>query len=98
VVGITSDGTIRGCLSLPAGAGDEGNLRRRGLSQLWNDPHAFAYNRAFGLSDLGRTCRACAFGVICRGGCQSLCWATTGAFHDNAHCILAATRAATGAA
>jgi radical SAM protein with 4Fe4S-binding SPASM domain len=89
VVGITSDGTVRGCLSLPAGAADEGNLRTRGFAELWNDPHAFAYNRAFSASDLGPGCRHCAFGTICRGGCQSLCWATTGAFHHNAHCLRA---------
>jgi radical SAM protein with 4Fe4S-binding SPASM domain len=90
VVGITSDGTVRGCLSLPAGAADEGNLRSRSLAELWNDPRAFPYNRAFARSDLGPGCRECAFGEICRGGCQSLCWATTGAFHHTTHCILAA--------
>ena len=90
VVGITSDGTVRGCLSLPIGAADEGNLRARSLAELWNDPLAFSYNRAFSPADLGPGCRACSFGEICRGGCQSLCWATTGAFHHNAHCILAA--------
>jgi radical SAM protein with 4Fe4S-binding SPASM domain len=92
VVGITSDGTVRGCLSLPAGVADEGNLRERSLAELWNDPRGFAYNRAFTSSQLGPGCRDCALGAICRGGCQSLCWATTGAFHHNAHCILAASR------
>ncbi len=91
VVGITSDGTVRGCLSLPAGAADEGNLRTRCLAELWDDPHAFAYNRAFSPAALGPGCRDCAFGPICRGGCQSLCWATTGTFHHNAHCLLAVT-------
>ena len=90
VVGITSDGTVRGCLSLPSGVADEGNLRERSLAELWNDPLAFPYNRAFAPSDLGPGCRDCAFGELCRGGCQSLCWATTGAFHHNAHCIRAA--------
>jgi radical SAM protein with 4Fe4S-binding SPASM domain len=90
VVGITSDGTVRGCLSLPTGVADEGNLRERSLVDLWNDPRAFSYNRAFSPADLGPGCRDCAFGSLCRGGCQSLCWATTGAFHHNAHCILAA--------
>jgi radical SAM protein with 4Fe4S-binding SPASM domain len=92
VVGIASDGTVRGCLSLPAGAGDEGNLRDRSLAELWSDPRAFSYNRAFTKTDLGPGCRDCAFGELCRGGCQSLCWATTGAFHHNAHCMLAAGR------
>ena len=92
VVGITSDGTVRGCLSLPTGAADEGNLRERSLAELWNDAKGFAYNRAFAPADLGPGCRDCSFATFCRGGCQSLCWATTGAFHHNAHCILAARR------
>jgi radical SAM protein with 4Fe4S-binding SPASM domain len=90
VVGITSEGTVRGCLSLPTGVADEGNLRTRSLVDVWNDPRAFSYNRAFTPEALGPGCRACAFGEICRGGCQSLAWATTGRFHHNKHCILAA--------
>jgi radical SAM protein with 4Fe4S-binding SPASM domain len=92
VVGITSDGTVRGCLSLPAGAADEGNLREHSLAELWSNPNGFAYNRRFIPADLGPGCRECALGEICRGGCQSLCLATTGVFHDNDHCILAARR------
>jgi radical SAM protein with 4Fe4S-binding SPASM domain len=90
VVGITSDGTVRGCLSFPAGAADEGNVRERSLVDLWTDPRAFLYNRAFSPVDLGPGCSDCAFGDCCRGGCLSLGWATTGAFHHNAHCIHAA--------
>jgi radical SAM protein with 4Fe4S-binding SPASM domain len=92
VVGITSDGTVRGCLSLPAGAADEGNVRTRSLAEIWSDPQAFSYNRAFTPAALGPGCCDCAFGIICRGGCQSLCFATTGKFHHNAHCIWAATQ------
>ncbi len=91
VVGITSDGTVRGCLSLPTGVADEGNVRTRSFVDLWNDPHAFSYNRAFFAADLGAGCRDCAFGEMCRGGCQSLAWATTGKFHHNDHCIFAAS-------
>jgi radical SAM protein with 4Fe4S-binding SPASM domain len=96
VVGIASDGTVRGCLSLPAGAADEGNVRCRSLAGLWNDESAFAYNRTPGTDDLGPGCRDCAFGTLCRGGCQSLCLATTGVFHHNAHCIFAVTQSEGG--
>lgn len=92
VVGIASDGSVRGCLSLPEGAADEGSLRTHSLTELWTSPRSFSFNRAFTRSDLGPDCRECSFGDVCRGGCQSLCWATTGAFHHNAHCILAAGR------
>jgi radical SAM protein with 4Fe4S-binding SPASM domain len=85
VVGLASDGTVRGCLSLPPTA-DEGNIRERSLSDIWHDPNAFAYNRQFSVNDLGGTCRDCTFGQICRGGCQSLSLFATGAFHHNPYC------------
>jgi radical SAM protein with 4Fe4S-binding SPASM domain len=71
VVGITSDGTVRGCLSLPP-ADDEGNIRARSLSEIWRDPNAFAYNRQFTTANLVGACARCPFGRVCRGGCRSL--------------------------
>jgi len=44
VIGITSDGTVRGCLSLQSDY-DEGNIRERPLAEIWNDPKSFAWNR-----------------------------------------------------
>jgi radical SAM protein with 4Fe4S-binding SPASM domain len=84
VVGITSDGTVRGCLSLPREA-DEGSLRDRSLSEIWNDPGAFAYNRRFKPEQLSGPCAGCPFGAICRGGCRSLAW-SRGSPHSNAYC------------
>jgi radical SAM protein with 4Fe4S-binding SPASM domain len=87
VVGITSDGTVRGCLSLPPAA-DEGNVRDRSLSAIWRDPASFSYNRRFDANRLGGPCTACPFGRICRGGCRSLAWATSpGNPHANPYCI-----------
>jgi radical SAM protein with 4Fe4S-binding SPASM domain len=85
-IGITSDGTVRGCLSLPPSL-DEGNLRERPLEAIWRDPDAFAYNRRFSPGDLTGTCRGCALGHICRGGCKSLAMAVTGTTTCNPHCL-----------
>jgi radical SAM protein with 4Fe4S-binding SPASM domain len=76
VLGITSDGTVRGCLSQPP-ADNEGNIRERSLTSIWQDPHAFAYNRKFQLEQLSGSCEGCAFGRVCRGGCRSLAWAVS---------------------
>ncbi|MFH2006403.1 MAG: radical SAM protein [bacterium] len=86
VVGITSNGTVRGCLSLPPDA-DEGSIRERTLTGIWNDPEAFAYNRRFRLEDLHGPCAGCPFGKVCRGGCTSLAYAVTGRPHGNRHCL-----------
>jgi len=65
--GITSDGHIKGCLSMPD-AITEGCLREGQLWDVWFDEHAFAYNRHFNNEHLGNNCSACWFGERCRGG------------------------------
>ncbi len=83
-LGITSDGTVRGCLSLPI---SEGNIRERPLEAIWRDPEAFAYNRKFDPEDLSETCKGCPLGRICRGGCTSLALAVTGTTTCTPHCL-----------
>jgi radical SAM protein with 4Fe4S-binding SPASM domain len=85
VVGITSDGTVRGCLSMPPQL-DEGSVRERTLSDIWNDPKAFAYNRE-ARDRLSDECARCAFGNVCRGGCKSLAFAVTGNTSFNPFCL-----------
>ncbi len=75
VVGIESDGNIKGCLSLPSQRNFvdrfiEGNVRTRSLTEIWNDPEAFAYNRQFKVEDLIGFCRGCEYAELCRGGCS----------------------------
>jgi radical SAM protein with 4Fe4S-binding SPASM domain len=85
VLGLTSDGTVRGCLSLPP-AFDEDNVRRRSLAAIWDDERAFAYNRRFRETDLTGVCASCVFARICRGGCKSLAYAATGGVAENPYC------------
>jgi radical SAM protein with 4Fe4S-binding SPASM domain len=86
VVGITSDGTVRGCLSLPPSF-DEGNIRDRSFREIWNDERAFLYNRAFKVDDLDGACLRCPFNKICRAGCKSLAVAVTGSVQSNPYCL-----------
>jgi radical SAM protein with 4Fe4S-binding SPASM domain len=74
VLGIESNGNVKGCLSLPSGLHGErryleGNVRDGGLRAIWDRPTSFLYNRAFHPTDLRGFCRVCRFGDICRGGC-----------------------------
>lgn len=87
-LGITSDGTVRGCLSQPP-AFDEGNIRTRSLAEIWNAPQGFAYNRAFDPDSLEEACADCAFGAICRAGCTGLAWVATGRTTTNPYCLRA---------
>jgi radical SAM protein with 4Fe4S-binding SPASM domain len=84
--GITADGKIKGCLSLPDDL-VEGDLRERDLWSIWHDEASFTYNRAFSLKDLGENCAGCEFGEQCRGGCSVMSHASTERLHNDPYCF-----------
>ncbi len=91
VIGIESNGNIKGCLSLPSAMNNEdrfieGNVRNEPLAKIWNRPGAFAYNREFTLDMLGGFCRTCDYAEICRGGCTWTNFAEHGPVRDNPYC------------
>ncbi len=80
--GITSDGRVKGCLSLPDDW-TEGDLRQRELWDIWFDPAAFAHTRQYSTQATGFNCRCCPHSARCRGGCTVLsCGATDEAHRD----------------
>jgi radical SAM protein with 4Fe4S-binding SPASM domain len=88
VVGVTSDGTVRGCLSLPSEF-DVGNVRERPLAEIWRDPEAFAWNRGRPDKALEGRCAMCPFGKVCRAGCTCLAFSATGGTAENPYCLFA---------
>ncbi len=86
LVGVTSDGTVRGCLSMSENF-NEGNIRERSFEEIWSDPDGFAYNRQFDKTQLQAGCKECAFGNVCRAGCTNLAMAATGSIYNNPYCL-----------
>jgi radical SAM protein with 4Fe4S-binding SPASM domain len=86
VLGIESDGSIKGCLSLPESF-VEGNIRQRPLADIWEDPPSFSYNRDFSCSDLKDQCTTCRFGKTCKGGCTTVSASLTSAPHNDPYCL-----------
>lgn len=91
VIGIESNGNIKGCLSLPSERNGEpafieGNIRQESLRQIWTRPGAFAYSREFTVDSLGGFCRTCDYAEVCRGGCTWSCYAGKGFVRDNHYC------------
>lgn len=91
VIGIESNGNIKGCLSLPSAMNGEdrfveGNVRQKRLADIWNQPHAFPYNREFATDMLGGFCRTCDYAEVCRGGCTWTTFAEHGPVRDNPYC------------
>lgn len=92
VVGIESDGCLKGCLSLPSLKHGkdlfiEGNLREKPLRNLWNQPGAFGYNRNFNEDQLTGFCAKCRYRDICRGGCAWTAYSHTQNRFDNPYCF-----------
>ena len=85
VLGIQSNGNVKGCLAL---SDDfiEGNVRKRNIIDIWNDPNAFEFNRKFKKQDLGKNCTGCKYGEICKGGCTTRSNILTGKLHNDCHC------------
>jgi len=86
ILSIKSNGDVIGCLSTPDKY-IEGNIRKRSIIDIWNDPNAFAYNRKFKLEDLGENCRECKYGETCKGGCMGVSTAFTNKPHNDSYCF-----------
>ena len=87
VIGIESDGTIKGCLSLHGEPFEEGNIRKQSLREIWTSKENFKYNRRFQMSDLKGICHDCKYGGICRGGCSEKAESYTGELHSQPFCL-----------
>ena len=83
--GITADGKIKGCLSLPDSL-VEGDLRKKDLWSIWFDPNAFKYTRGFTANDLGQNCFACEKAMQCQGGCSAMSLSSTDKLHNDPYC------------
>lgn len=68
-LGLGSDGSVRGCLSLQRDEYIEGYTTERSLKEIWDDPKSFPYNRQFDISMLTGYCHDCIYAAICKGGC-----------------------------
>ena len=84
--GITSDGKVKGCLSLPDDV-VEGDLRQHDLWDIWFHPDSFSYTRHFSPEGLGPACHSCDKAEQCRGGCSAMSYGSTGRFHNDPYCF-----------
>jgi len=86
VLGIQSDGGVKGCLSL---SDDyiEGNIKDKPLTEIWNDPEFASYNRDFKTDYLKDECSDCKYGKKCKGGCMGVSLAESGKPHSDPYCF-----------
>jgi radical SAM protein with 4Fe4S-binding SPASM domain len=97
VMGIESDGGVKGCPSLQSSHYVGGTLKEKSLRDLWTTTPELAFNRARGVDDLWGFCRTCPFAAVCKGGCTFTAHALFGRPGNNPYChFRARTLAARG--
>lgn len=85
-VAITHDGRVRGCSLLPPEF-DAGDLHEESLATIWRDAERFAYSTRFDARNLAGACARCRVGPLCRAGCTTMAYWTTGSIYSNPFCL-----------
>ena len=86
VMGIESDGAVKGCPSLQTSHYVGGNVRQSPLETIWNQSGQLAFARTRTVDDLWGFCRTCPFAETCLGGCTFTAHAILGRPGNNPYC------------
>ena len=86
LMGIESDGSVKGCPSLQSTPYVGGNLKTTPLAELWNGSPTVGFSRERSVEDLWGFCRECAFAETCLGGCTFTAHAILGRPGNNPYC------------
>lgn len=87
VMGIESDGGVKGCPSLQSARYVGGHLRERSLRDIWDGAPELAFTRARSRKDLWGYCAECAYSDTCLGGCSFTAHALFGRPGNNPYCV-----------
>ena len=91
VMGIESDGGVKGCPSLQSHY-IGGSLKDRTLAELWWGTEQLAFNRSRSVDDLWGFCASCPFASTCKGGCTFTAHAVLGRPGNNPYCVFRASQ------
>ncbi len=86
VMGIESDGAVKGCPSLQTAHYVGCNVKRTALQEIWSSSKELAFTRARTRADLWGFCATCPFGDTCLGGCSFTAHAVLGRPGNNPYC------------
>ena len=86
VLGIESDGVVKGCPSLPTAPYVGGNVRDLSLDQIWAEAPELAFTRNLGTEELWGRCKSCYYADICKAGCNFTAHCTLGKRGNNPFC------------
>lgn len=80
VLAIESDGTVKGCPSLPTAAYAGGNVRDLSLEAIWRRGVSGSTRELWGF------CRTCYYADVCLGGCTWMAHSLLGRSGNNPYC------------
>ncbi len=86
VMGIESDGAIKGCPSLQTTTYVGGHARDRSIASIWDETPELGFARARTRDDLHGFCAECVYGDTCLGGCSFTSHAFFGRPGNNPYC------------
>ncbi len=86
LMGIESDGAVKGCPSLQTSHYVGGNVRHSSLAAIWNETPELKFARHRSVDDLWGYCRECAFAQTCLGGCSFTAHSFLGRPGNNPYC------------
>jgi radical SAM protein with 4Fe4S-binding SPASM domain len=86
VIGLESDGTVKGCPSLATVGYAGGNVRDLSLEDIWSSSEAIHFGRLRSVEDLWGFCRTCYYAEVCRGGCTWTADSLFGRPGNNPYC------------
>ncbi|HRI67892.1 MAG TPA: radical SAM protein [Polyangium sp.] len=85
-MGIESDGTVKGCPTLPTAPYKGGNVRTMRLEELWEQSEVIRFARDRTTEELWGFCKTCYYADICRAGCSWMVHTTLGRRGNNPFC------------
>jgi radical SAM protein with 4Fe4S-binding SPASM domain len=92
VMGIESDGTVKGCPSLPTAPYVGGNVRTLALEEIWASGEAMKFTRERTREELWGFCAGCYYADVCRAGCSFTAHSTLGRRGNNPFCYHRASK------
>ncbi|MEM9461261.1 MAG: radical SAM protein [Myxococcota bacterium] len=92
VMGIESDGVVKGCPSLPTAPYVGGNVRDLSLEEIWRSGEAIKFTRERTTDELWGHCATCYYAEICRAGCSFTSHSTLGRRGNNPFCYYRADK------